>query len=287
MTASTLIRHSSNKFIQKIIDLQHDDGSWGYFHSLSQPTKSQPITTEMALKRLYILGLRKNDEPIAKAIKYLQNCLLGNIRLPDRREKVINWDIFEEHMLAAWLRIFEINDSSATLIAQFWAELISAAFQSGRFDENAYAIEYRKRIPILNKGERRIGISQFYMVNLLKGMLDSKIESLYIDSIINSANGIYYVYSSKIAEVPSVFASRQTSFYLAALEQIADYSCAKEKLQFAVKWLLNNKSENGEWDLGTSVKDGVYFPLSESWRKPEYRISDCTTRIELLLGKLK
>jgi hypothetical protein len=45
-----------NKWVQKILELQHEDGSWGFFHSLSQPTKEQPMTTEQALRRLQILG---------------------------------------------------------------------------------------------------------------------------------------------------------------------------------------------------------------------------------------
>ena len=35
-----------NKWVQQIVDFQHEDGSWGCFHTLSQPTKAQPMTTE-------------------------------------------------------------------------------------------------------------------------------------------------------------------------------------------------------------------------------------------------
>ena len=167
-----LIRQpKNNKWVQQIIELQHDDGSWGYFHSLSQPTKAQPITTEQALRRLRILGLTKNDEPIKLALQYMRDCLRGNNRPPDRREKVLNWDAFEAHMLAA-------------------------------------------------------------------------------------------------------------------LEQLSGYSCAGEKLSFAKEWLLNHRDENGEWDLGTSAKDGIYFSLSDSWRKLETRRHDSTIRIEKLLKAL-
>jgi hypothetical protein len=40
------------KWVKKILELQHKDGSWGYFHTLSKPTSKQPITTEQALRRL-------------------------------------------------------------------------------------------------------------------------------------------------------------------------------------------------------------------------------------------
>jgi hypothetical protein len=54
---------TQNKWIQEILELQQGDGSWGYFHSLSQPVKQKPITTEQALRRLRILGLTAADEP--------------------------------------------------------------------------------------------------------------------------------------------------------------------------------------------------------------------------------
>jgi hypothetical protein len=61
-----------NKWVQQILDFQHEDGSWGCFHTLSQPTKAQSMTTEQALRRLRILGLTKDDEPIARAIAYME-----------------------------------------------------------------------------------------------------------------------------------------------------------------------------------------------------------------------
>ena len=60
----------NGKWAKKIIELQHDDGSWGYFHTLTKPTTKQPLTTEQALRRLEILGYTINDKPIQKAIKY-------------------------------------------------------------------------------------------------------------------------------------------------------------------------------------------------------------------------
>jgi hypothetical protein len=114
-------------------------------------------------------------------------------------------------------------------------------------------------------------------------MLDAETESRFLDFIIQNPSGIYYVYDARIADPPALFASRRTSDYLAALEQLAGYTCAGEKLKYAIEWLLRHRDANGEWDLGASAKDGVYFPLSDSWRKPEDRRKDCTARVERLL----
>lgn len=44
--------------------------------------------------------------------------------------------------------------------------------------------------------------------------------------------------------------------------------------------------KDGKWDMGKSVNDKVYFPLSDDWRKKEIREADCTERIEKLLKEL-
>lgn len=274
-------------WVRQILDLQHDDGSWGCFHTLSQPTKRQPMTTEQALRRLHILGLTKEDEPVQRALLYIRRCLSGELQPPDRREKVINWDAFEKHMLATWLRLFDPDDPEALPVARFWADIITYAFRDGRLSMDRYAEAYRERIPMLHAGERMISISQFYMVNLLQCMLDAKTEEAFVSYIINNEDGIYYIYGGRISELPAEFASKRANAYISALEQLAGFSCAGEKLKFAVDWIFRHRDENGQWDMGPSAKDGVNLPLSDSWRKAEHRKKDCTARIEKLLRQLE
>ena len=69
------MKYKSGIWAEEIISMQQPDGSWGYFHTLSQPTKEQPITTEQALRRLKILGFTKDDTPIMNAIQYMETCL--------------------------------------------------------------------------------------------------------------------------------------------------------------------------------------------------------------------
>ena len=58
------------------------------------------------------------------------------------------------------------------------------------------------------------------------------------------------------------------------------------KLNFVSDWLNANRNENGRWDMGKSVNDKLYFPLSDDWRKSETREADCTERIEKILNNL-
>lgn len=53
-----------------------------------------------------------------------------------------------------------------------------------------------------------------------------------------------------------------------------------------IDWLQDNKDENDKWDLGVRIKDNMYFPLSDSWRKSSDRIKDCTYRIEKIIENI-
>lgn len=275
-----------NTWIRRIAELQHGDGSWGCFHTLSAPTAARPMTTEQALRRLRILGLTAEDEPIRRALVYVRECLSGTNRIPDRREKAINWDAFEAHMLATWLRIFVPEDPLAEPVARMWADIVTEAFQGGRFDPDAHRRAYRERVPKLNSGERVIGLSQFYVVNLVRGMLDAEVEDRFVAHVIGDEGGILYVYDARVADLPQVFASRRTSRWLGALEQLAVHAAAGRRLAFAVEWIREHE-EDGRWDLGPSARDGVYFPISDSWRRGEDRRRDCTARIHRLLSRLE
>ena len=73
---------------------------------------------------------------------------------------------------------------------------------------------------------------------------------------------------------------------MAAIDILAGYREAKEKLGFVVEWLEKNKDENVQWDLGSKVKDNAYFPLSDSWRTVEARKTDCAEKIGAIIRKI-
>ena len=275
----------ANLGIDPLVALQHPDGSWGCLHSLSQPTPARPFTTEQALRRLQVLGLTRDDPPIQRALDYLHAVMAHRAVPPDRREKGLHWDRFEQMIAAAWIRVFSPQDEPAREVARFWAELMQGALAAGTFDEQAYAQAYRQRIPPLHKGECLISVAQFYMVTLLRGMLAPEADAAFVAHLLQAPGGIYYVYEGCLAQPPEVFASRQTSRYLAALECLAGYRCAPEKLRFAADWLRAHRAQDG-WDLGAAARDGIYFPRAASWRTAAQRRQDCTARIEALLCAL-
>ena len=98
--------------------------------------------------------------------------------------------------------------------------------------------------------------------------------------------GMYYVHQSPPINPPAELSTKQASYWLAALEILTEYSCAKEELAFAAVWLHMNADTNGRWDFSPAAKDGIYFPLSDSWRTQTLRKADCTERIQQFLDKL-
>ncbi len=48
-----------------------------------------------------------------------------------------------------------------------------------------------------------------------------------------------------------------------------------------MNWLESNKNQYGKWDMGSSVNDKVYFPLSDNWRKKETREADCLAQFSM------
>jgi len=281
--------YRNSKWASEIIDLQKDDGSWGYFHSLSKPTKNNKITTEQAIRRLEILGYTINDKPVIKAVSYMQDCLTGKKEIPDRREKVHNWDIFTALILSTWIRRFTKDDHNANNVAEKWAEIISRAFEKGSYDHDIYVDTYKKAFQLKPKGGRLLDFANFYHISLLSDSLDDKTASALTDYILQHQSGIYYIYDKQISVLPQTFKSLEASRYISAVEMLAEYKNpgCKEKLMFVVEWLNANKEDDGNWDMGASVKDGVKFPLSDSWRKKELRVKDCTYRISKLINKVK
>jgi len=276
--------HKDTRWARQLILLQGEDGKWGNFHSLSSGS-TLPVTTEQALRRLERLGFTAEDDCIRKALTYMHSCLAGEREIPDRREKLHDWDIFTSMILSAWIRRFTKDDPLANAAAARWAAIITAAFASGEYDAAAYATAYLDIFGQRPRGGRLIDFSQFYLVSMLREMLDPRTERAFVRHILNHPRGIYYVWEKPLTKPPE-FRSLAASRYLAALELLADYKRGKEQLGFAVRWLEENRGENSRWDMGPKVRDGMYFPLSDSWRRKEDREADCTERISALVAKI-
>ena len=271
--------YKNGKWANRIISMQHPDGSWGCFHTLRGDSDT-PLTTEMALLRLELLGYTAEDKCIKRAITHMET-LLHTGKLPEGKEKTSDFDTFVDLIIAARIRRFTDQCESANEIAGKWAQVVAKAFSSGKYSQTDYDAFYTQVFGRKPKGGRLTDFVNFYQLSILPGMLDKQTESLMLDYVLRHEDGIYYVYENRLDSVPNEFQSKKTSRYLAAIELLARYESGKDKLSFAYDWLNANQQTDGTWDMGAAAKDGVYFPLSNSWDKTT-RITDSTHRI----GKL-
>ncbi|MBI9012736.1 MAG: hypothetical protein JEZ08_10945 [Clostridiales bacterium] len=273
----------NSNHVQTVLDEQWDDGSWGRFHSMNTSSKD-PYTTEKALRRLLHLGLDKTDEPIIKAVNYMESYLKGEIELRDYREKKHDWTLLTHLFVATWLLRIDNKNALALEVAYKWAQVIEHAFEGDSFNQEAYYTAY-DTILKPEKNKSYWFIENFYVVSILKGKLSSKTEKLFIDHLLNHPKGIYYIYSDYLNTPPEIFKSREANRYLEAIELIADFEY-KEVLGFILPWLEENKTADDLWDMSKVVKDSMVFPLSDSWRKEINRKMDTTVRILKLIAKI-
>lgn len=280
------MEHKEGKWATQILAERHEDGMWGNFHTLSRPVKGRPITTEQAIRRLYCLGYNIEDEVIKNVVDCMVLCIRDRHKIDNYFEKTHDWHLFEKLMLSAWIRIFDSQNPYALEVAQSWADIAEKAFARGTYCRENDIEAFTKQQGRRPQSGFETGFGMFYHAVLLQGILTPKTERLFLDYYLSKQDGMYYIYDKPLNQVPEEFASRGASCYLAAMEVLAGYKSAKEKLSFVVEWLNDNKDENDQWDFGPKANDGVYFPLSDTWRKAEDRKRDCTERVNRFLNRL-
>jgi len=264
--------------IEYLRAMHNPDGGFGRFHSMSG---DKAITTEKALRRLWFLNINNDHPVVKKCLDYVKKCLDKEIIVPDRREKVINWDVFEELMFSSWLNLFKIKDEKVTTNQLKWKQVIEQSINDGKFDYSEYKKQYRQMFG--NIGLREISPSSFYMVCLLTDVLTPLAKQAYFYFIMEK--GIYYIYDKNLYELPKLFDSKATISYLIAIKLIAPYASENE-LNFAKMWLEENRTSKGDWEMPSIKPDGIVFPLSENWRKLENKSADINRFINSVISVL-
>lgn len=266
--------------IDYLMSIQNPNGSFGQFHSMSNTSK---LTTEMALRRFYFLNLDKEIPIVDKCLDYVIKCLYKEIVIPDRREKVINWDVFEELMFASWLNLFYINDNKVNQIQSIWVDVIEKSFINNEFNIEEYKKQYRSTFG--KQGLKEINPASFYMVCLLKNKLSKGASEAFFQYVMK--NGIYYICGNNLFDLPNIFDRKYTINYLNAIKLISPYSIQKEELNFVRDWIHKNQSQDGYWHMANLKADGIIFPRSNDWRNKMNKLNDIKafiTEILLVLG---
>ena len=281
------MNYKDGKWAREILNRQLQNGSWGYFHTLTKVPSKGPITTEQALRRLEILGFTIKDKPIQRTVKYLQNVLSGKDYIPDIPEKQLDWLKFRDLMISTWIKKFDPDNKIAYNVSKKWAEIVNNSFINGKFDTSIFEKLFYKILNYDNT-KKPIRFMTLYPISLVSNILSKDIEPLFFNYILNYGHITYFSYPKPLTILPELFESKGTKDYIMEIELLTEYKNieCKKQLQFVKKWIEKNKINNNEWDIGKNANDGLNFPLSDSWRLKENRIIDCTYRINKILNCL-
>ena len=272
------------KGAQSVLAQQQPDGTWpGGFHGLARPG-AKPLTTEQALRRLHALGFTIADAPIRRCVDTMSACLRGERKIDAYWESGIDWAMFEPLMLAAWIRRFDPAQPDALSLARRWANVAEAGFAAGAYDESAWNTAYEAEFHRAARHPRPVGFCAMYHAMLLPGLLRAETECAFVRHILHT--GMYYVHERPLIPPPAGLAARDASQWLAALELLADFPHARAALDFAAAFLRMSAAPDGTWDFGPAAKDGVFFPLADSWRTADLRKADCTARVLRFLDQI-
>ena len=276
--------HRMGKWARAVLLQQLPGGTWpGGFHGLPRPG-AKPLTTEQALRRLHALGFTIADAPIRRCMDTLASCLRGERKIDAYWESGIDWAMFEPLMLAAWIRRFDPEQPDALAFARRWAKVAGAAFAAGACDESAWNAAYEAEFHRQARHARPVGFSPLYHGMLLPGLLRPDAECALVRHILHT--GMYYVHERPLLPPSAGLTGRDAVSWLAALDVLADFPHARAELSFAAALLHLAAGPDGAWDFGPDAKDGVRFPLSDSWRTEAARKSDCTAYVQRILTRI-
>ncbi|MBN2004217.1 MAG: hypothetical protein JXA21_12750 [Anaerolineae bacterium] len=280
-----------SKWVALLRDAQLADGTWGRFHTQDSRLKQPFPTTEVAIAIALDSGLDKHTLLLQKTIGTIVEYVDGETVWPDTPEKHENplaWYVWGRHFSAAVLALIDRQHPRLDEFWNLWAEAMRAAFHSGSYDR-------QKEIEVLNlllecRMKNPVPFHKKYPLLILSATnnrLPEALERQLLDFVVNSPEGIYYVYAKTIhAPVPPIL-SKDFWHWFQAHKLLSRFPLWRTMSEDAVNGIWAQRTGDGLWDLGGKIarKPFTSFPLSEAWRRPENRLIDSSVEILTLLSK--
>lgn len=271
-------RVCSHPFVKKIENEQNERGFWPPFHGY----------TENVIKRCLSIGLH-TDHPCLKSVSVFIKKALDNKESWDQTEKQdnIRWwpEMFVPLVNAAMLSLIEPDSEVLDVHRKRWASFAETAFSQGSYDKEAEAKAQHEHFGFVTK--RTIPAFGYYNLILLaptekEYFLSDAADQALVDTCMDLAGGIYYVYDRKLSDMDPIDVKRRASIgfgpWLRAVSLVSPYKgWAKYKEKY-IDWILSQRNEEGFWEL-PQRPDLFNFPLSDSWRTRKNRVIDSTIMV--------
>jgi len=264
---------------------QKPDGGWGGFHSRSELPRRMIASTEVGVERAVALGLDQSHPILRKASRYIIDIMEGHRRFPDRHEKNDRWQTGMRLFLASTLSLIHPSNPVLDADRRLWCEIAARTFQSGKYDEQD-EIEAHAELTGASVRHSYLVLNNRYSLNILgsvRELLPSKIEKSLLDWLWKRDDGIGYLGVS-LGEVPPHARAGPFDRWFSSLELLAScFSLWRHNSNQIMRWLWNQRDENGFWDFGPSPSHICHFPLSGNWKRRRNRVFDWTTRALIIL----
>jgi hypothetical protein len=275
----------ASQHVQTLANEQHDDGSWGRFHSQDSRRKQKIPTTELAVERALHLGLDPAHPILLKTANFIEHVLNQTLPFPDPPETNNRWETGKRLFLASTLSMIQPDHPLVLQEHSLWLSIAERAFQSGQYVQGD-EIEAHAELTGASVKDSYLTLNGKYQLNLIgsqSGKLPAKLAKSIMTWVWERPDGIRYL--GQPLKTPPGFKPEVVDHWLSSLAlTLLRFPYVYHHTQHAIDWLLSQRTVDGYWDFGPCPRRSTFFPLSENWHNPKHRRFDWTTRVLSILA---
>ncbi|MFN2302288.1 MAG: hypothetical protein ACK2TV_01020, partial [Anaerolineales bacterium] len=168
-----------------------------------------------------------------------------------------------------------------------WVEIVTAAFQSGIYNRQTEITIFNERLNLHTKNPPAFHTKYpLILLSSQRSQLDPQLERLILADVMSRSDGIYYLYSSLLSEMPAI-SDRKFYYWLETQKILARFPTWFRHADSFILDILAQRNAEGLWSFSKRVPRQPYSPLpiSESWRKKANKSIDCSVLVLQLLSQ--
>lgn len=276
----TILRNEflRSDIVEEMYRLQWDNGGWGNFRAKDYSVKAKIPTSTTGIKRCLYIGLTIDDRDILfLANEYLLSLLDGTSseRLFEKNERALPWQNAEVCNLIEAIRP---DSAECDDIYDQWLYIVSRAYANGEY---CYEADKAAQHEVFLTKEDRLIPMQSELVLKRRDRISPELENAMLRHLGGEANAKGYFWDKTPCDLPDEFQNRVMRRWFHTFNYINQFKGSKLYLEDAVRWLQEQRNEDGLWDWGPQVNDpwGYFGYFSCNRHYKHNRVVDCTMEI--------
>lgn len=276
-----------SKWTEILRNEQHEDGSWGRFHTEDTKRKQKIPTTQFAISRAIELGIDQGDKMLSSAIRYMQEVLSDRRRWPDVYEKNVWFAPGVKIFTAAALSTVDSENPLVARVRDQMIEIYRRTLHSGIYNRSE---ERSASLDVLgvDVSGSYISISSAPNLELIgscNGSFPIEMQQTLFKAIWNEQVKTFYL-RPRPSRFPDTILSRDFLWWFHTVNVMTRISTPTDIAEKLIEWFQANRGTDGLWDGPRQPGRTAEFPLSESWRRSGNRAIDYSTQIGSLISRL-